>query len=263
MTLSNRRDRVDRISDLPGNVIDGILKHLNIRERVRTSILSRKWKYMWTSVRYEHLLFDKDFFSRFEDLDDPGPEISRIITEVLFLHNGPIYSFTLEIPFLSDFLITNEYLNKWILFLSRRGIKDLQLLNHGISSGILTGLPVMKMPSFVFSCHELTHFRLEGFNLSVLPNFFGLKSLLVLHLGCNRYDLGSLESLIAGCPLLEKLSIQLYRDMKSICLKNAKNLVDLSLTVNRDRVAGFIKSLPKIQRLAIESDSDEVRKQHH
>lgn len=263
MTLSkkkaNRSDRVDRISDLPGNVIDGILKHLNIQELVSTSILSRKWRYMWTSVRYKHLLFDKDFFGRFEDLDDPGPEISRIITEVLFLHNGPIYSFTLIVPSFSDFLITNEYLNKWILFLSRRGIKHLQLQNPGI----FHRLPHMKMPPFVFSCQELTHLRLSGFNLSVPPNFCGFKSLPVLHLGCNRYELGSLESLIDGCPLLEELSIILSPDVKSVCLKNAKNLIDLSLTVNQDRVSGLIKSLPKIQRLHIQSFGYKVRKHHH
>ncbi|KEH18789.1 hypothetical protein MTR_8g028505 [Medicago truncatula] len=109
------------------------------------------------------------------------------------------------------------------------------------------------MPFFVFSCQELTHFRLSGFNLSVPPNFDGLKSLRVLHLGCNRYELGSLESLIAGCPLLEELNIIFPPDAKSICLKNAKNLIDLSLTVNQDRVSGLIKSLPKIQRLDIES----------
>lgn len=235
MTLSkkkaNRRDRVDRISDLPCNVIDGIVKHLSIQELVSTSILSRKWRYMWTSVQHEPLLFDEDFFSRFEDLDDPGPEISRIITEVLFLHNGPIYGFALDIPIpmFSNFLITNEYLNKWILFLSRRGIKNIVLLN----CGTFNGLPHMKMPFFVFSCQELT--RLSGFNLSVPPNFDGLKSLQVLHLGCNRYELGSLESLIAGCPLLEELNIIFPPDAKSICLKNAKNLIDLSLTVNQDK----------------------------
>jgi len=260
MTLSKKKaSRIDRISDLPSNVIDGILKHLDIQERVSTSILSRKWRYMWTSVPYEELSFDADFFSRFEELDDPGPEISRIITEVLFLHNGPIYSFTLDTHIFSNFLITNEYLNKWILFLSRRGIKHLQLLH----CGMFNGLPYMKMPSLVFSCQELTHFRLSGFNLSVPPNFCGLKSLLVLDLECNRYELGSLESLIACCPLLEKLSILLYGDMKSICLKNAKNLIDLRLSVNQARVSGLIKSLPKIQRLAIDSYFNKVSKRHH
>ncbi|PNY01613.1 F-box/FBD/LRR-repeat protein [Trifolium pratense] len=224
MTRSTKKancgDHIDRISDLPSNVIDGILKDLNISELVSTSILSRNWRYMWMSV--PELVFRKDFFSRFEDLDDLGPEISRIITDILFLHNGPIYKFSLDIPWLSKKLtITTEYLNKWILFLSKRGIKDLQLLNNGWF--------FFKMPSHIFSCQELTHFTLSGFNLSVPPNFCGFKKLLDLCLECNIYEFGALENLISGCPLLEKLSIILYGDLKSVCLKKAKNLIDLRI----------------------------------
>jgi hypothetical protein len=137
---ANRVDHIDRISDLPGNVIDVILKHLNIPELVRTSVLSTKWRYMWKSV--PELEFCEDFFSRFKYHDDPDLEISRIITEVLSLHNGPIYKFSLQISYSINFTITTEYLSKWILFLSKRGIKVLDLL--GASSLNI------KMPSDIF-----------------------------------------------------------------------------------------------------------------
>jgi hypothetical protein len=258
MTLSkkkaNREDHIDRISDLPCNVIDGILQYLNIQELVCTSLLSRKWRYVWNTV--PQLGFCEDFFSRFEDLDDPNPEICRIITEVLLQHNAPIDLFTLDIPSFSNIMITAEYFNKWILFLSRRGIKNLVIFNYGIFSD--------KMPSHVFSCQELTHFWLSGFNVSVpRPNFHGLKKLLLLHLQHNTYEFGALESLIYGCPLLKELSIELFGDMKSICLKEAKNLIDLRLTVNQESVFGLIKTLPNIQSLSLESYCDKVRKQHH
>ncbi|CAJ2648313.1 unnamed protein product [Trifolium pratense] len=252
MTLSNKKancaDHIDRISDLPGNVIDGILKHLNIQELVCTSLLSRKWRYVWNTV--PELGFCEEFFCRFEDIDDPSPEICRIITEVLFPHNGPIYSFTLDIPSSSNILITAEYFNKWILFLSRRGIKDLAIFNYGIFSD--------KMPSHVFSCQELTHLWLSGFKVSLSPNFCGLKNLLFLLLEHNMYEFGALESLISGCPLLKEFTIELFGDMKSICLKKAKNLIDLRLTVNQERVSGLIKSLPNIQRLTLESDCNKT-----
>ncbi|XP_039690090.1 F-box/FBD/LRR-repeat protein At1g13570 isoform X2 [Medicago truncatula] len=252
MTLSEKRanhgDHIDRISDLPCNVIDGILERLNIQELVSTSLLSRKWRYMWNSV--PQLQFCEDFFCRFEDLNDPGPEISRIITEILLLHNGPIYRFILDIPLFSNILITTEILNKWVLFLSRRGIKDLALVNYATFFN--------QMPSHVFSCQELTHFWFSGFNVSVPPNFRGLKKLLVLQLDHNTYEFGALESLISGCPLLEELSIELFGDMKSICLKKAKNLTDLLLTVNQESVSGLIKSLPEIQRLAMESYRNKI-----
>jgi hypothetical protein len=208
---------------------------------------------MWNTVT--ELWFCEEFFRRFEDLDDPSPEICRIITEVLFQHNGPIYSFSLDIPLLSNILITAEYFNKWILFLSRRGIKDLAIFNFGIFCD--------KMPSHVFTCQQLTYFWLSGFNVSIPPNFCGLKNLLDLHLHNNTYEFGALETFIYGCPLLTKLNIELFGDMKSICLKKAMNLIDLRLTVNQESISGLIKSLPNIQRLTLESYRDKVRKQHH
>lgn len=74
--------------------------------------------------------------------------------------------------------------------------------------------------------------------------------MLNLHLSNVTFESGALEGLISGCPLLEKLSIQFcegfeyfdisvttlkvlllqfHQEMKSICLKKAINLIDLTL----------------------------------
>ncbi|XP_004490303.1 F-box/FBD/LRR-repeat protein At1g13570-like [Cicer arietinum] len=241
---ANRNDRIDRISDLPSNVIDAILEHLNIVDLVKTSILSRKWRYMWMSV--QQLVFKRDFFIMFEHLDDPGPEASRIISKILLLHNGPIYKFTLFLPRTLNFTIRTECISKWILFLSTRGIKYLELQNDVI-------LSTEMLPSHIFSCQELRHFRLCRFSLTVPPNFCGFKSLLDLNFQQIILRCGTLESLISGCPSLEKLSIELVQDMKPICLEKVKNLIDLTLTISRECSSGLIKSLPKIQRLAVQS----------
>ncbi|PNX85785.1 F-box/FBD/LRR-repeat protein [Trifolium pratense] len=195
---SNQDDHIDRISDLPINVIDSILEHLNIQDLVR-------------------------------HLDDPDPVVSKIITDVLMLHNGPIYKFLLSVPLYFNFNITVKHLDLWVPILSRRGVKYLDL----VSSETV----ISRLSYIVFSC--------------------------------------ALESLISGCPLLEKLSIHycngveyfhistptlkvLYlefdRNMKSICLKKAKNLIDLKLMASEGWVYGLIKSLPQnIQRLSIGS----------
>jgi hypothetical protein len=88
--------------------------------------------------------------------------------------------------------------------LSRRGIKKLLLFNNGTLYD--------KMPSHVFLCEELTRFSLFGLNLSVHPNFCGLKSLLVLNLLNNTYEFGALETLISGCPLLKRLGIEILQE---------------------------------------------------
>jgi hypothetical protein len=280
MSLLNKKaneedqDRIDRISDLPSKVIDGILQNLNIRDLVRTSILSTKWRYMWTYG--PRLVFGEEFFEMYGYLDDPV--VSKIITDVLMLHNGPIYNFCLYIPSGFNFKITAEHLDIWVPLLSGRGIKKLELVDFEND--------LSHFPYIVFSCKELTKFKLGGFNLSIPPNFSGFKRLVNLILLSVTFESGALESLISGCPLLEKLKIeycsgfeyfdfsaptlkvlylQFNQDVKSICLKKANNLIDLTLISDDDWLSGVVKSLPKnIQRFSIFSYfTKKVRKQHH
>jgi hypothetical protein len=156
MTLSNKKanhDHIDRISDLPCNVIDDILARLYIKDLVRTSILSKKWRYMWTSV--PQLRFDDDFFDEYENLDDPGPVTSKVITDVLMQHSGVMHKFHLYVHYDYNFKISVEYIDTWIPILSR-SIKHLELVSHNKH--------LDQMPYIVFSCKELTFFTFAGLN---------------------------------------------------------------------------------------------------
>jgi hypothetical protein len=229
---------------------------------------------MWTYG--PRLVFGEEFFEMYGYLDDPV--VSKIITDVLMLHNGPIYNFCLYIPSGFNFKITAEHLDIWVPLLSGRGIKKLELVDFEND--------LSHFPYIVFSCKELTKFKLGGINFSIPPNFSGFKKLLNLKLENVTFESGALESLISGCPLLEKLSIKLCygfeyfhisapalkvlllyfdKNMKSICLEKAKNLIDLTLTTIKAWVPGLIKSLPKnIQRFYIGSLFNmKIRKQHY
>ncbi|XP_077233350.1 F-box/FBD/LRR-repeat protein At1g13570-like [Tasmannia lanceolata] len=55
MNSSSERERrlvsgLDLINNLPGYVVDKILVHLPIKDAVRTSILSRNWRYRWVTI---------------------------------------------------------------------------------------------------------------------------------------------------------------------------------------------------------------------
>ena len=278
MTRSNKKgnhgDHIDRISDLPSHVIDGILRHLPIQDVVKTSILSRKWRYMWASV--SRLKFGYEFFEKFGHRKTP-----RIITEVLLLHSGPVHEFTLKIPIFYPIRI--RCLNKWILFLSRNGIKDLELEYEQNEP--------YQMPSHLFTCQELANLVLRNFKLSLPPNFRGFKSLIELHLYHIRFESNALESLISSCPLLDVLTISscsgfeyidvsapsltdLYikddQVIKSICLQKAKNLIHLTLlgdkpreNFEKDMLSNLIKGLLKLETLSLGEGYIKVRKQQY
>lgn len=87
---------------MPEDIQVAILGFLPLRDAVRTSILSRNWRYSWTMIR--HLIFDEKFFESIKEKLDQchNPEwkalkFVSVINNVLLLHNSPILIFSLEI----------------------------------------------------------------------------------------------------------------------------------------------------------------------
>lgn len=98
-----RGTAVDRLSNLPLNVIDLILEHLPVHDVARMSILSKKWRDVW--VMHPHLVLDDLFFKQLlsnkgseKDKHAQVSEISRTISNILLVHTGPISKFHLSIP---------------------------------------------------------------------------------------------------------------------------------------------------------------------
>ncbi|KAI8527431.1 hypothetical protein RHMOL_Rhmol12G0074900 [Rhododendron molle] len=56
----NNRSTSDIISNLPSTVTENILKGLPLRDAVRTSVLSSKWRYKWVTL--PQMVFDNKFF---------------------------------------------------------------------------------------------------------------------------------------------------------------------------------------------------------
>ncbi|KAK7283805.1 hypothetical protein RIF29_13551 [Crotalaria pallida] len=257
-------NNIDRISDLPVNVIECILCHLPIRDVVRTSILSRKWRYIWFLV--PQLEFGFDFFLDCHDRNI-GNQVPGIITDILLLHSGPVSKFTLKIP--RDFSMEITCLYKWILFLSKRGIEDLDLACYQDES--------QKMSSHLFYCQGLKYLKLDCFKLSLPPDdFHSFKSLLDLQLLYVEFEFGALERLISSCPILDSLTIEhcygsdcinissptltvlcieQLHNIKSICLKNAKNLTYLTLKIEYASIIPqlLLDSITSLKYLKLES----------
>ncbi|KAK1394852.1 F-boxfbd/lrr-repeat protein [Heracleum sosnowskyi] len=158
----------DRISNLPRNVIDLILDCLPIRDAARTSILSKPWRDVW--VMHPTLVFNLQFFTQLCSKTYANAmvvEIKRIISNILLVHNAPISVFQLFIPPHLNLLPETDF---WIRNISNKGVRKLELLNKYLRT--------YRMPSYFFSCLELTNLTLSNCSLDPPRGFRGFNNLL-------------------------------------------------------------------------------------
>uniref|UniRef100_A0A251S2S1 Putative F-box domain, Leucine-rich repeat domain, L domain-like protein n=1 Tax=Helianthus annuus TaxID=4232 RepID=A0A251S2S1_HELAN len=200
----------DFITNMPDNVVTNILDRLPVQHAVRTSILSRSWRFK------------------------------------LLLHlSGAITKFVLCINDVLD----AEDINHWILFLSRKGIKDLTIRNGDDT-------PLM-LPTHLFSCLELKHVHLFNCCFNPPPTFHGFPNLLSLDLGMDFEENVQLGEFFTKCPLLEILTME-ECNVKAVEIAKIKNLKILSLYLcdldnisikSSSSIFELVDSLPKLQEL--------------
>ncbi|GMH01836.1 hypothetical protein Nepgr_003675 [Nepenthes gracilis] len=201
----------DFLSDLPLSITENILALLPIRDAVKTSILSSKWRYRWASV--PKLVFDDNCVNFSIDKASAENNLIKFITHVLLLHRGPIHKFKLS----TSYLQSCPDIDQWILFLSRNDIRELSLeLGEG---------DWFRVPSCLFSCKKLTHLDLFRCELDPPPSFRGFLFLKSLNLQQVSVAPDTIESLVANCPLLESLTLSYFDSLElSIWAPNLKNL---------------------------------------
>ncbi|GMP83048.1 hypothetical protein CsSME_00037113 [Camellia sinensis var. sinensis] len=277
MTDSHKRIAIDNgtddiVSGLPRNLIDNILERMPVRDAARTSILSRNWRYIWSSL--PHLVLDKRFFA---DIIRNNPLYAytfvSIISNILLLHSGPILKFSLYIP--NIHCDWDLHVTQWLLFLSRNGIKELILDNRNVKS--------YKLPSYVFSCPELTHLKLRNCVFKPPEVFGGFRNLISLHFEKMAFSANIFGALVPSVPLLETLNfsgctgIEHFnihspklktffaadsRDVKSISFQSTPNLTMISIVLGKKaenpgqgstiNLNKFLDNLPRILKICFD-----------
>lgn len=245
---------LDLISNLPPSIIERILVQLPIRDVVRTSMLSRTWRYKWVSI--SNLVFHEKFV--------PDESLVKVITMLLLLHQGPIHKFQI-----TNLNLQNcPQIDKWILYLSRNEIKEL-ILELGAGE-------FYRAPSCLFNCKKLTHLDLSRCELVPPPSFKGFMRLKCLTLDQVFISRDAIQSLISNCPILEGLSLSYFDspaltirapnlkylylggEFKDICLDDTPLLVEIYLAMYMtDDIADhfeqssvkFLGGVPNLEKL--------------
>ncbi|XP_002521998.2 F-box/FBD/LRR-repeat protein At1g13570 [Ricinus communis] len=180
---------LDRISDLPSNVIDHILACLPLKDAVRTSTLSKKWKEKWHTV--PQIIVDENFFH-----ERSQRKIEGIINYILTRHEGKIEKFSVSVEKVKDCY----NMKLWIWRLSQKSIQELTLLiRRGRRNEVPFGL---------FSCQQLRKLNLRRFEVKPANSFKGFHNLISLQLNKVNIATAVFERLIATCPLLEQLTVR-------------------------------------------------------
>ncbi|XP_055828526.1 F-box/FBD/LRR-repeat protein At1g13570-like [Solanum dulcamara] len=196
------------ITDLPENVINAILMPLPLRDAVRTSILSKKWRYKWCKL--PHLTLDDELWKTTDNLLSPSIKFTTIMYNILTLHPGPITQFTLSMSKLKKY----PKICSLIHFLSRKGIQHLVLQFSEWNR--------LKLPSSFFTCLQLSHLTLQNCQICPPPAFVGFNRLISLELCHVSVSSRSLESLISSSPLLEKLVLKFFDSMNHLEIRAPK-----------------------------------------
>ncbi|PWA93275.1 FBD-like protein [Artemisia annua] len=192
--MSFTSENLDRLTSLPEDILSQILSLMPTKFAVRTSILSKRWRYTWTLIRNL-------------DFDDSIP-IYRLC---LFVYRVLVRCETTQLDTFrlnfSKYLIPWRTLSKWIREAIRLNVceLDIQVKNP-------------KLPLSIFTCKTLTKLRLHlnhsySFNWDGSCNLPCLKTLdIVVH---SKFSIEYAFKVIHGCPSLETLSLILYRgDLK-------------------------------------------------
>lgn len=241
----------DIISTLPDPILCHILSFLETKESVATSILSKRWKYLWLSVTTLYFTntaeqsFNENTSFRFNDF----------VYSVLLSRDPafPIKTFRLEVRYLFNPDGPSSSVSKWINFVLQRGVEYLHL-----------DVSIMYLPINILNCRTLVVLKLsrflleEDFSCVLLPS---LKTLRLVNISFAK--LRDFMLIIMGCPVLEDLfasDLTFYdsdqslisEEWKSFCLsKLTKADIDYTCSHFLLKAVQYVRSL----RLYI---SDEV-----
>ncbi|KAH7845133.1 hypothetical protein Vadar_024896 [Vaccinium darrowii] len=220
---------IDIISSLSDNVLHHIISFLSTEDSIRTSILSRRWQYLWTSISDINLDVNSYLSGRRNDTDKKndqcpmGQTFLDFVDRVLHLHDASdIKRLHLNI----DGPVGSSRLSSWISAAVRHNVQELDLN--------LPGRTQFLLPRCLFTCESLLVFRLFMDYFLKAPSFIYFSSLKTLAFHFLTFsDDESTQNLFSNCPVLEELTLTYcgWKKMKTLTI-----------------------SIPTLKRLTIDDD---------
>ncbi|KAF8101971.1 hypothetical protein N665_0201s0264 [Sinapis alba] len=242
---------MDIINGLSDHLLVKILLLVPTKVAVSTSILSKRWEYLWMwlpKLEYDDLHFSESEYERLQSFLDRN----------LPLHRAPVMeSFRL---YLLNSFIKPENINMWVSTAVSQCIRELDI---SYETGSFDPTKPVMLPSNLYTCKSLVVLKLEVGILLDVPRMVSLPSLKTLKLLWVRYfNEDTLRRLLSNCPILEDLVVDL-REFGStatliVAVPSLKSL-SLSIPFYHD-IDGIVIETPSLKYFKL---TDHYSKSHY
>ncbi|XP_010476690.1 PREDICTED: putative FBD-associated F-box protein At5g56440 [Camelina sativa] len=242
---------MDRISLLSDEVILKILSFVPTKVAVTTSLLSKRWRYLWNHVPKLEYCDPSN--------DSEHWRASRFVDKFLLFHEAPVLE-TLHLTLSRNCPPID--IETWIRIAISRGVRDLKITRYFHGSGSGTIYPVLNpvpFPRSLYTCETLVTLNLEAdFTVNDVPLticFRSLKKLILLLVKLSSDD--PVHRILSGCPVLEDLRLVRgnndYVKSFTIAVPSLQRLivVDGGVQVPGDDDVGFVIKVPSLKSLFV------------
>ncbi|KAH7844709.1 hypothetical protein Vadar_030820 [Vaccinium darrowii] len=236
------------------NVLHHIISFLSTEDSIRTSILSRRWQYLWTSISDINLDVNSYSSGKRNDTDKKndqcpmGQTFLDFVDRVLHLHDSSdIKRLYLNI----DGPVSSSRLSSWISAAVRHNVQELDLNLPGRTQFLL---PFYFLKTLAFD--SLTFFDDES-TQNLFSNCPVLEELTLKYCGWKN-----IKTLAISIPTLKRLTIEddpLWSDaadgLSCVVTIYTPNLIDLKFTNVYPRVIGVLRGICNVECLTLSEDT--------
>ncbi|OVA09211.1 F-box domain [Macleaya cordata] len=199
----------DRISELSDPILHHILCFLPSKCAVRTSILSKRWRYLYPFIP---ILDFRNWRSIKNNCDLEANRFRNFVDRILNLPDMPnIQKFCLDVDVTGP--LDSSWIHAWIDTVIRRKVEELIL--------IIDMDDEIYFPPCFFTCQTLTILDLEIISTIELPESIYFPKLKILRLKYFVFaDENMTQKFFSNCPVLEELTLTRcsWLDMEVLCI---------------------------------------------
>ncbi|KAK9667290.1 hypothetical protein RND81_14G245600 [Saponaria officinalis] len=186
----------DRISELPDEILVDCLSLLDMKSAAQTSIISRRWRYLWShlsTLDFDHaLMYPEEFESFWKNEKYKTSKYFAWINQVVSVHRGTsIDKFRVRSRYFISYV---TQFDKWVEFALFKRVKELVLDLIG--------------DNLICNDHSKKVHPLGFDTLRHLPCHTGITAIQSLHLHYVNISDEFLEFLLSRCHNLERLYLK-------------------------------------------------------